>query len=321
MHRCRRPASIRLAIVVLVFALWLVGAVLRDATRWTGLCFYLPSPVVAAALLAGAATARAHGRARAARILAALAVLPLAAILLLEHRWWRRPQEARGGAPVLRVLHWNVYRGSAGWDRAREEILRIRPDLLVLSEPPYEPHVRRLAAGLGGAYSVVRPGPFVVMGRGAIDVVPATPRPRRRGLVTATLAWTCEDVRVRVLLADLPSSVLVRRDPLLREVLRLARRERADLVVGDFNAPRRSRAIARLPRGWAHAYEAAGSGWSATWPMPLPLLDLDQCLVGPRLAAVRYELGWVQASDHRSQLLDLSPRVSWRHPDGSRHAP
>jgi hypothetical protein len=49
-----------------------------------------------------------------------------------------------------------------------------------------------------------------------------------------------------------------------------------------------------------HAYDVAGSGWSATWPIPLPLWAIDQCLVGPRLQVVVHTaLGFRRGSDHR----------------------
>jgi endonuclease/exonuclease/phosphatase family metal-dependent hydrolase len=88
----------------------------------------------------------------------------------------------------------------------------------------------------------------------------------------------------------------------------LAEQHEADVILGDLNAPRRSRALTPPPPGFVHAYDAAGSGWSATWPVPLPLWAIDQCLVGPRLQVVGYRLGFRRGSDHRMQVVDMVPR-------------
>jgi endonuclease/exonuclease/phosphatase (EEP) superfamily protein YafD len=99
--------------------------------------------------------------------------------------------------------------------------------------------------------------------------------------------------------------VTVPRAPLLDQVLARIRERRPDLVVGDFNAPRRSRALARLPAGWHHGYEVAGRGWSATWPQPVPLLAIDQLLVGPDWGVVDYRLLPGPGTDHRLQVAKL----------------
>ena len=107
---------------------------------------------------------------------------------------------------------------------------------------------------------------------------------------------------------NLTSSPLVRRDPLLRRVRAAMERETPDLVLGDFNSPRRSRALDPLPDGYAHAYDAAGRGWTYSWPVPFPVLAIDQAIVGARLETLRYALHSTIVSDHRMQVLDIRVR-------------
>jgi hypothetical protein len=40
----------------------------------------------------------------------------------------------------------------------------------------------------------------------------------------------------------------------------------------------------------------------------VPLWAIDQCVVGPRVEALRYELRSTAASDHRLQRLEFRPR-------------
>ena len=78
------------------------------------------------------------------------------------------------------------------------------------------------------------------------------------------VTWEQAGRSVTVLVVDLPSELHIHRDPLLREVNELIDRHRPDLVVGDFNAPRRSWALSDLPAGYQHAYDTVGSGWGYT---------------------------------------------------------
>jgi endonuclease/exonuclease/phosphatase family metal-dependent hydrolase len=128
---------------------------------------------------------------------------------------------------------------------------------------------------------------------------------REDELQAAFVRWPVAGRTLGVLAVNLISSPRVPRDPLLARVVQMIEQQAPDLVLGDFNAPRRSRALARLPVGFRHAYDAAGSGWSATWPAALPLLAIDQTIVGPRLAVRGYSLRTTRISDHRLQLTEL----------------
>src|SRR5262249_7265035 len=125
------------------------------------------------------------------------------------------------------------------------------------------------------------------------------------------VSWTLGAQEWSILIVDLPSSIAIAREPLLREVRSLIEANQPDIVIGDFNAPRLSRALCELPLGYRHAYEVVGCGWAYTWPVPLPLWAIDQCLVGPRALPEHYELRSTLFSDHRMQILDFNvPRDS-----------
>ena len=130
---------------------------------------------------------------------------------------------------------------------------------------------------------------------------------RRRELQAAEVPVEWNGARLRVLAVNLASSPRVHRDPWLRRVVEITVERRPDLVVGDFNSPRRSRALAAPPPGYRHAYLEAGSGWSASFPVPLPLWSLDHVLVGSDWRVRDYRLLSTRWSDHRLQTATLSP--------------
>jgi len=255
--------------------------------------------VVAVLLLALAAVAR--WRRRPAWPLAVAALAPAAVALVVENRWSPPPPPPRR-VEVFRVVHWNV---SGGWvgaaDQARE-IARRDPDLVVLSEGP-ERVARRVLAELPGFRSRSF-GSLSLLGR-ELEGGEWLERGSDLQVVAATVPW--HGLRIELLAVNLASSPLRPRAPALARVIELMSARRPDLVIGDFNAPRRSRALGRLPEGWRHAYDEAGWGWSASWPVPVPLLAIDQAMVGPRFRVAGYRLAGTPWSDHRLQQVELAP--------------
>lgn len=278
---------------------WGLGQIARDWTLPTAWLFYVPSLVWALALALVAAMRGWRGRPAAAAAIGAVAVL--AVELLVEHRWF--PEVHRDGAASaepIRLVHWNI---SGGWREAEAQLARVlelEPDLLVLSEAneraagPYD-------AALDG-FEVRTFGALTIAARGRVD---GEWIDRRRDLQTVYARCRIDGRELGVLAVNLPSSLRIARGPLLDQVLARVAERGPDLVVGDFNAPRRSRALSRLPAGWRHAYFEAGRGWSATWPQPAPLLAIDQLLVGPRWRVTGYRLLPGPGTDHRLQVAGL----------------
>jgi len=288
-----------------LWLLWITGRIARDRSLLTAFLFYLPSPFVAGILMAYALWSRMRGRRLRAFAAGLLAMAPLFMVLCVENRWSRPPPAPSDRAP-LRLVHWNVGRGWLGRRGVMAALRRREADLYVLSEaPPYE-ETDRLARGFGAGYTALRLSDMMLIARGRLLRIG---RPETiSGLVVIHVRWEYRGEAISLFAADITADLHRARMPRLRNLVALIRTHRPDLVVGDLNAPRRSRALRPLPEGYAHAYDVAGRGWSYTWPMPLPVLDTDQCIVGPRIQARRYALVTDVHSDHRMQVLDFSVR-------------
>ena len=76
------------------------------------------------------------------------------------------------------------------------------------------------------------------------------------------------------------------------------------LVLGDFNTPWESVHFDAFRATMHHAFDRAGSGLSPTWPLPVPLLELDHVWGREvRFTSCAHEdLG---ASDHRAVAFDF----------------
>jgi vancomycin resistance protein VanJ len=292
-----------LLIVIPTMLVWIVGQYYRDATWLTGLCFYVPTPLIAAVLLAVMTHAIIRRHCRIAFLAVGLALPPVSVSVFVENRPFARWPEAP--AAEFRVVHWNVA-GQLWSPGAIDALIAQRADLCVLSEVGPDAGLEALQTAWGpnvqslhfAGLAVISPDPLRLG---------ATLLEQRRTMVKL-VDWDRPEGTVRLMIVDLPSELNVPRDPLLRRIKSFIEEHQPDLVIGDFNAPRRSRALSQLPAGYRHAFESAGRGCGYTWPIIVPMLAIDQCLHGPRIAPVRYELRTSLSSDHRLQVFDAAIR-------------
>ena len=299
---------------ILLFAIWSIGQVARDRTVATALCFYVPSVLVAAALLLASIRARHARRPAWAAALVVLALVPGVTAATVESHW-ARPANA-ASAPTrssrLRLVHWNIYGGLAGRRPVNRVLTRARGDLTVISELPPRRTLAVVVPRVAASRSIARRWQLAVIATGTLA---AGDLERHGGARAWPLTWTPPGGEpIRVLVADLPSDLADPRGPHLAWLHERIAAHAPDLVVGDFNAPRRALGLASLPRGYAHAYERVGSGYSATFPVPAPLWAIDQTIVGPRVEPLTYDLQSTLASDHRLQRFEFAMAGEARRP-------
>ena len=284
---------------LLLLACWVVGQLLRDRYWLSGLCFYIPTPFMATTLLVNALWQWRTQRRRQAAIRLVLLLAPLSMWACVENRFWHAPPD--NGTAQLRLVHWNICRTLR--PQAKEILLSQQADIYVLSEIESILELTGLAGDLGSEYRTQMRGNLAVVAPGEIHL---SPRLNVDPRIQSWLATCRLPARTgRILVVDLPSAVQIARDPLLAEVIQLIEEHQPDLIVGDFNAPRRSRRLSQLPAGYQHAYETIGSGSGYTWPVPLPMYSLDHCLFSPQIIPVRYQLLSSWSSDHRLQVFDF----------------
>ncbi|OGH60564.1 MAG: hypothetical protein A3G34_10550 [Candidatus Lindowbacteria bacterium RIFCSPLOWO2_12_FULL_62_27] len=289
--------------VVLFSAAWATGQIARDTNWILALFFYIPTPVV---FIANTVAAFLFYRRRllwSALLPIVFAVASLVVVVGLENRWSTPPREEV--RKPLRLVHWNVYWGRLGWPAISDQLREESADIVVLNETPNEFASEDLARALGQA-TIAQGGSIVIAVRGEI----------------LNKGWLIEagDIRIfsadcvidstplKMFAVDIAAPIKNVRDPVLRILVDAMKEHNPDLVVGDFNSPRRSRALDPLPTPYQHAYDAVGGGWSYTWPMPIPVYALDQCIYGARVIAHEYRLKYSLRSDHLRQVFEFGVR-------------
>ncbi|MBX3436178.1 MAG: endonuclease/exonuclease/phosphatase family protein [Planctomycetaceae bacterium] len=295
---------------------WLIAAgvllrlTVRDALPVVAVLFYaLPLPV-----LLGLATLRTGGAGlwqprRSAWMW--VGITSLLAVWCVTANYRRHVPET---APrSLRVLCWNAARAEGGWNDEVADVVRSeQPDIVALIEaggwiedlqefwaahcPEYEQVILD-----GAMLCLIRVRPGLSVGQG-------TSFPLSTGGSAGQVDILWDDAPLAVVLVDIKSNPLRHRaDPLAalaRYVDALA--DRPVMVLGDFNTPPESVHFRPLRVLHQEAFETVGDGYAPTWPLPIPVLHLDQVWTNRHVRLLHcIRRGTVQ-SDHRPVVAEIT---------------
>lgn len=285
-----------------MFVLWCTGQLARDRTWLTGLMFYIPAvPACLGMFFVAVWNLLAKQRVIGWGFFAGALLAGYVACQVDNQMFRPSPTVADAGQHTL--VHWNALDGDLNWPGAQQHLVQQHADIYVLSEPPDAAALERLRTSLGSDYSAQRLGNMAMVARGSMSEFESLVQSKR--IEVHTFEWAVDGQVLRMFGVDLVSSIFVARDPLLRQVNALIATYKPDIIVGDFNAPRRSLGLCDLPAGYRHAYNECGAGPGYTWPVPIPVYALDQCILGVRIAPTSYNLSTTW-SDHRVQTLKFS---------------
>jgi endonuclease/exonuclease/phosphatase (EEP) superfamily protein YafD len=305
---CRRLPEVLIALTCLALVERLT---LRDRLPGFSTLFYAtPLPILALGAAGAALAACLLRRPRWAAGSAAGAVLLLAVFLGASHR-----SLAASKGDEIRGVLWNVSYGMKGWDRVESGLHRRDPDLIAIVEGG-----TRLDEGREAMFRHVMPDGdarwfkrgmgLAVRGGRILDWTDQVLAEFGRAVIVRT------EIRGRpleVVLVDLDANPLRSRAAAFAALGRALEQGRNGprLVMGDFNTPWESVHFDPFRAAMHHAFDRAGNGLSPTWPLPLPLLEIDHVWGREvRFTSCAHEdLG---ASDHRAVafefLVEPAPR-------------
>jgi vancomycin resistance protein VanJ len=337
-HLDRSATTIRhlrpllVAAVAYPLALLLLLALLRGVgERWwpatiglylPRIFFALPLPVLAFLLW----------RRGLRRWLATQAVAALVLIFPLGGFVLPGPSRAGGGAPVLRVLSYNVMHAYAGPERIVAEIDRFSPDVVLLQKlgDNHEPMRRLLSAryphveiSWGGTVA----SRFPITARLDPDQPLATDVMAQSRFLQKVISTPLGPIAFYsthpssprdglAAVARLRGVSLLKQETAWRtsQVRRLAARARAEsipvVIAGDTNIPELS-PLLRAELGQYHdGFRQAGWGFGYTYPFNVfRWMRIDRILVSAPLRVVRFQIGNSTASDHLCVVADIQKGV------------
>ncbi len=226
-----------------------------------------------------------------------------------------RPREARPNVAVLNC--------AGGLSEAAQEAFRTGANLILLSETPSQKDLERLVEQEWGEGDVLAgpDGAIVVRGK----IVPGS----ELKSVNATMAtvefegyrWNVVALRLSppvfrvdfvtpAYWEDYQRNLRSRRDE-LSEVMATIRdhfgEAGADVIAGDFNAPR-PQGIDRDMDGYLDAICESGGGWTGSAVNDFPLVRIDHVYFGSGLKATGGRVDKTKNSDHRLVLVHLQDK-------------
>lgn len=229
------------------------------------------------------------------------------------------PRQVPPPGEVLRVITLNCAIGNR---LAAEEVVRYRPEVVLLQESPGRKEVEQLARRLFGTEAGVVHGvdaSLIVHGRAVAAELPSNLRGYFvQARVTLPSGRDIEVISTRlrpaVFRADLWSpdcwreqteNRRARREQLRAIVRRIEATSAPVIVGGDFNAPQGD-AVFRLFRPKLRdAFAEGGRGWGNTILNDVPVLRIDQVWVDETFRSESVVARGTRNSDHRMVICDL----------------
>lgn len=290
---------------------WLIVGILLRVTRLRdrfdplALVYYTtPWPMIAAGL---AVLAAHHWRLGNKHRVRRYVLLTAGAIFVwVALGWHSQPETA--GVPHLRVVLWNVSRPDALLPRAAAWLRKQDADVIALAEahPNDGSNLQRWQGEFLSYRIADLPANMLCLVRG--EILDAN-----SGSLDGNSSYGRLRVRVRgrefiLVQADLMARPLASRRKPLAELADLLQRDLKQplIVLGDFNTPSDSAHFDRFRRSLTNCATAAGKGFAETWPLPLPVLTLDQIWISPALRPLKFRAGGALLSDHRPVVAEIA---------------
>jgi vancomycin resistance protein VanJ len=289
--------------LVALLIMGVVARLARDEVFGISIVFYaLPLPLLAGITLT-LALLEIKSRKRALRWAVCTGLLGMGVVF---EDWRLLPD--RSETKDLKVVFWNACRLNRGWDEVTAEIRSWDADVIAMVEAGLgernEMRSRWNEACPGYKVSILGAG-IVLLTRGESGT--ATVHEFHQGSRARQIATTVQGQRLNLVIVDIDANPFRSRDPALGQLIEVVNplANEPTLVLGDFNTPADSALLEPLRPNYSLAFDLAGQGYRATWPIPLPVLAIDHVWASQQIDVTSCKHLWTKASDHRPVALTI----------------
>jgi vancomycin resistance protein VanJ len=208
----------------------------------------------------------------------------------------------------FKVMFWNVARHQDGFNEVFKHVKDSQPDFMGMVEATRElsDSKKEWEEALPDVKIVRLSSQMLFLVRG--QVLGGHPGELGNAGKYNVIDISVRGERLTVLLIDMKSNPLLSRRSGFEELYKVVE-SLADeplIVMGDFNTPVDSALVEPLKAHLTHAFNSCGNGFSATWPVPFPVLSLDHIWFSRKLTPIHAELSSTWISDHRSVVVDFA---------------
>lgn len=272
---------------------WLAGVIISDRYGWSQWLLWIPTVSAIAVAVIGLISTAIWPRRKGMLIgwgacIAALVVY----FCFIEYRMFARPPS---DPPGLRIVHWNATPEGGEEDDYLDALIDAGGDITITTDAGSLPYLPRIWVWNGGTPVAMRP--FAIMTK--LPILQRRHLVHQDEIVVGLLVVDTTKQLGRPLtiyIIDMPSDLKLSRAALARRAREMIDNVDApvpDLVIGDFNITRGAASLQMMFPGMQHAYDQAGSGYSATfhrgeggWLM----YHIDHVLLSDSVRATSYEI-------------------------------
>lgn len=118
------------------------------------------------------------------------------------------------------------------------------------------------------------------------------------------LTTTINQKQVRILLADIYAGPLLNKEIPLGIIRDFTKKHKVDVLLGDFNTPYESVFFKDFKSDFK-SFHAYSSGMTATWPVPIPVMEIDQIWLDNALQPIELQKFCYGVSDHKLLIAEF----------------
>ncbi|MCB0383388.1 MAG: hypothetical protein KDD05_08860, partial [Psychroserpens sp.] len=108
---------------------------------------------------------------------------------------------------------------------------------------------------------------------------------------------TANSQHIKVIIADIYAYPFINKEPPLNRVLEIAKANEVSIIMGDFNTPYESVHFKDYFEYYT-SFHSFNNGFTATWPLGIPLFEIDHIWIGKEYTPVALEKKYYEVSDH-----------------------
>ena len=314
-----RIISTRMAGAVLVIAAvalligWLLGVILSDRWTWTQWLSWIPALMLIPTGLAWLLGTAMLPALRRAWPVGAILILAGPMVFLVDN--WRPHRPPLDPGPALTITQWTLGSVLENEDDYAKQLIQAGSEVNIVEGGRRVRWSQPIKDWLGPDHQSLSTGIFCVLTK--LPVTTFRSCIWAEGIHVAFLEINgpgFEQVPLGILLVDLPSDPSLSRWNIagqLQSLLQQADIGSYDMVIGDFNMPSGSAALATLFPGYTPAWQSAGEGWAPTFPRAWPVARIDHVLISDQVEVTGLRTSDPGMSRHRLQVMQVKP--------GSRH--
>ncbi|MDG2422620.1 MAG: hypothetical protein P8M22_01440 [Phycisphaerales bacterium] len=303
--------SLFLLSAVILLVGWIIGVIFSDQWTWTQWLSWIPELILVPAglcWLAGISLVQRWRRHWQPAVL----MLVLGPALFLFMNWKPSGPTDIGSPEGITITQWTLGTILENEDEFARPLIEINSDISILEGGRRVRWSKPIKEWLGSDHTPLSTGIFSIFTQLPVDTL--------RSIIWAEGIYAAkfvvsgpgfETTPLKILLIDLPSDpnrsrwdIAIR----LKELLAKVSMEDVDLIIGDFNMPSNSAALASLFPGYKDAWAISGNGWGPTFPREWPIARLDHVLVGPTVEVTSIRTINPGLGRHSLQIIQVAGR-------------